>query len=147
MRARLPIRNALGVSQEGLSFLYLNIDSAGNVQQDFDTFEVTDLTGYVFKIKLNSFVPITEAYLADTNMNSNAAGSGVTQTFAIYSSVCVPDFNTYTGTYKVATSTPQIDTDGKVFFYLAFDGVGEGETVNAYVKVVTSSLLKLMVNA
>lgn len=137
MRARLPISHVLNVADSGLVALYLYIGADGTTQQDKNTFTVeeTGVDTYIYKVTLNSTVPINATDFANTSLANDQLNAGPTKTF----SVNVQASSATAANNFADVSTVSIDSDGRLFFYVRlWDPYLEG----AYIKVITTSLIK-----
>jgi len=126
IRFKSPIKNLLVTDEAGRVSSHVGIYNHGvPYSSDSNVFTVTPTStgGGVFKVKMKVSVPIDSDALTNTSMSSSAVGSGVTSTFAIHTSNQQGASGVdLAGEVFTTVSTPHIDTDGLLYFYVQFSG-------------------------
>lgn len=137
MRARLPIGHVTDMADSGLVALYIFLGGDGTQQQDNEIFTVTE-TGVdtqIYKVILNSAVPIYAEDFSNTSMSNSDVLRGPTKTFSIN----VQPISADAANIFADVSTVSIEDDGRLSFYVR---LWDPYLVGAYVRVISTSLVK-----
>jgi len=138
-RKRAPIKNMLTTDEPGRVSLYSSlVDTGTYLVRDGDS-NMVDEGGGVYKITLDNVVPLNSDMLSDSSVANSKLGSGVTMTFSVTAS-CFTDLDTVTPPIVALASTPSINSDGQMYFYVQL-AAGAGYA-GAGIRITTSTRLQ-----